>query len=213
MSLADLQKQVFSNYRSPFEDKPPPLKQATAVAVAEELGINRGDPAEKRHLEQQLQEQKQRVAEMEILLKRFKEALSTGATVNELQLTKMRMQENHLLEENTLLKSTNETMPTDSEELLKMISKERAAIRREKEQLDRDRLSFENEKQVLVHAQTSQSVKALHHVSPAMTMGSVIAQKVSQYMATLEGCGKQELKEVRLGLEEMLAQRLSDIEN
>ena len=212
MSLTELQKQVFSDYRSPFDDKPPPLKQATAV-VAEELGMTRGDPAEKRHLEQQLHEQKQRVAEMEIMLKRLKEAVSTGNTVNELQMTKLRMQGNQLLEENTVLKTTNQTMPNDSEELLKMIARERAAIRKEKEQLEKERINFENEKRVLVNAQTGQTVKALQHVSPALTMGSVIAQKVSQYMSTLDGCSKQELKDVRLGLEEMLAQRLTDIEN
>ena len=220
MSFPDLKKQVFAEYKSPFADRPPPLKQAAAAAVAEELGMLRGDPAEKRHLEEQLIQQKERVAEMEKMLKKLKTAISTSNSVVDLKNDKIQVNETKLLAENAVLKSTNETFPENAEELFKLVSKEKAALHREREalsaerrRLETERREFDNERRILINASTGSGARALQNISPTLTMGSVIAHKVAQYMTTLDGCTKQELAEIRLGLEEMLTQKLNDLEN
>lgn len=192
MDIAELKKRVFDDYMSPFSEYqteiPPPLKHLVPE-------IARGEPAEKRHLEEQLKEQKRRVAELEVLMQTLKKTLTTKTAVEELQT----------------LNLSAESAETP-EDLFRIIAQEKAQIRRDKEELDRARDQFEKDKRVLLSAESAQATRVLQSMSPTLTMGAVIAQKVAQYMTTLEGCSKQELKEIRVGLEEMLLQKLNELD-
>lgn len=192
MDISELKRHAFQDYLSPFSeyqaDCPPPLKQRVPE-------IARGDPAEKRHLEEQLKEQKRRVEELELLMQTLKKSISTKTAVEELK--------------NLQFAADSANTPED---LFRIIANEKAQIRRDKEEIERAREHFEKEKRILMSAESAQATKVLQSMNPTLTMGAVIAQKVAQYMTTLEGCSKQELKEIRVGLEEMLIQKLNELD-
>ena len=211
-TLEVLKREILASYENVLpdsEDGPPPLK-----SVAGELALGRGDPSERRRTESQLAELKGKNTELEKAISAMKKELENVTSVADIRITDMDKTIMGLREENARLRAAmNPEDTSHADELLRMVSREKAAVIRQKEALEAERLELETERRALARLANIQAKSAMASAQSEMRMSSVIAERVKEYSKRLDGCSKTELQDIKTGLQEMLAQKLMELEN
>ena len=204
-NLEDLKRQMFSCYESPFLDDPPPLKNGPAFNVIEALGETRGDPAELRNAEALIKVKGDQVMRLQSALNHLRDDL----LIKDMRIAELEKTVEVLKAENGALKATQPPIELeDFEDILKMISREKAVVAREKESLMEEKRGFQVEKQIWERLKTANAKSSFAQVSLQTTVSSVLAQKVFEFLKQIEGSSKYEIQELRQSLEQVLLEKI-----
>ena len=210
--MESLKREILQSYENvlPSGLSPPPLKKA----VINEIGLSRGDPSEKRKMEAKLIESRERVSELEKAISCLKKELETVTSVADIRIRDLESSLLTIRQENSVLKaSMNPSDVTHSDDIFRMISREKDIISREKEMLEAEKASLATEKRALQRSGSLKAKIAVSSFHDEMAISGVIAQRVTEYSKKLDGCTKKELSDIRVGLEEMLQQKLSELDH
>ncbi len=194
-------------------DSPPPLKTLVAK-VAQELQQSRGDPASIRKLELALATEKQKSGDLERVLRDNEKEHETQIRLLELRISELERRYFDTQEENAKLKAAaNPEDASQFDEIFRLISRQRKSLERDRDLLNSERETFETEKMKFENLRTDKMKQAFAFATSEAAHSSIIAHRVHEFTRKLENSSREEIREIRESLEQVLASKLGEIQN
>jgi hypothetical protein len=197
-----------------MEDSPPPLKSKGVLPVLKELCLNRGDPSSFNKLECENLKLLEQVKVLQNQLDMSKKSMQGEIDFLRIKLKESELKTKQLTEEIVVIKSVSCSQENlkELDEIFRLIAKDRKDIEREREILEDDRASFQRE--ILSYKETIENPdirKAVLEGSLQSANANIIAQRVREFLENVQTFDKKELGKIRIGMEEILAEKLKTL--